>query len=154
MALERDKRKPAAFAHLGMEYFNEPEFLDPADWNAASYNAHPIDSIEPLPGHHTAYRDAALECMKILRSVDVFMSRARDSRLAWTAVSSAIGLNSTAGLSQAQIGRQLGVSELSVRRATAKFTKLANLDPAGELRPLGQIRSNSGPPSKKTAGAG
>jgi len=35
-----------------MEYFNEPEFLDPADWNAASYNAHPIDSIEPLPDHH------------------------------------------------------------------------------------------------------
>jgi hypothetical protein len=29
-----------------------------------------------------------------------------------------------------------------VRRATAKFTKLANLDPAGGLRPLGQIRSN------------
>jgi hypothetical protein len=70
------------------------------------------------------------------------MSRARDSRLGWTAIASAIGLNSTAGLSQAQIGRQLGVSELSVRRATAKFTKLANLDPAGGLRPLGQIRSN------------
>jgi hypothetical protein len=125
-----------------MEYFNEPEFQDPADWNAASYNAHPIDSIEPLPDHHSEYRDAALECMKILRSVDVFMARATDPRLAWIAVSSAIGLNSTAGLSQAQIGRQLGVSELSVRRATAKFTKLANLDPAGGLRPLGQIRSN------------
>src|SRR5258707_3616585 len=109
-----------------MEYFNEPEFLDPADWNIASYNAHPIDQIEPLPDHSTSYRDAALECMKILRSVDVFMSRATDPRLAWVAVASAIGLNSTAGLSQAQIGRQLGVSELSVRRATAKFTKLSN----------------------------
>jgi len=47
-----------------MEYFNEAEFLDPADWNAASYNAHPIDSIEPLPDHHTEYRDAALECIE------------------------------------------------------------------------------------------
>jgi hypothetical protein len=137
-----------------MAYFNEPEFHDPADWNAASYNAHPIDSIEPLPDHSTSYRDAALECMKILRSVDVFMARATDPRLAWIAVASAIGLNSTAGLSQAQIGRQLGVSELSVRRATAKFTRLANLDPAGGLHPLGQIRSNGGPPSKKTAGVG
>jgi hypothetical protein len=131
-----------------MEYFNEPEFLDPADWNAASYNAHPIDSIEPLPDHSSLYRDAALECMQILRCVDAFMSRARDSRLAWTAIASAIGLNSTAGLNEAKIAEQLGVTELSVRRARAKFTRLANLDPSGGLRPLGE------PPSKKTVSAG
>jgi hypothetical protein len=130
--------------------FDEPEFCDPADWNLASYTAHPIDSIEPLPDHSSLYRDAALECMKILRSVDVFMSRSTDPRLAWVAVASAIGLSSTAGLSEAEIGRQIGLSELRVRRATAKFTKLANLDPAGGLRALGQIRSNGGPPSKKT----
>jgi hypothetical protein len=81
-----------------MEYFNEPEFQDPADWDIASYTAHPIDSIEPLPDHSTSYRDAALECMKILRSVDVFMSRATDPRLAWTTVSHTIGLASTHGL--------------------------------------------------------
>jgi hypothetical protein len=117
-----------------MEYFNEPEFHDPADWNAASYNAHPIDSIEPLPDSSTSYRDAALGCMKILRSVDEFMSQATDPRLAWAAVSFTIGLISTHGLTQAEIGRQLGVSELTVRRATAKFVRLANLDPAGGLR--------------------
>ena len=81
-----------------MEYFNEPEFLDPADWNLASYNAHPVDSIEPLPDHSSSYRDAALECMKILSSVDWFMSRATDPRLAWTTVSHTIGLASTHGL--------------------------------------------------------
>jgi hypothetical protein len=133
-----------------MEYFNEPEFQDPADWNAASYNAHPIDSIEPLPDHSSSYRDAALEYMKILRSVDVFMARATDPRLAWTTVSHTIGLASTQGLSETQIAHQLGVTELSVRRAMGKFTKLANLDSAGGLRPLGQVRSNAGPPSKKT----
>ena len=136
-----------------MEYFNEPEFQDPADWNAASYNAHPIDSIEPLPDHSSSYRDAALECMKILRSVDAFMSRARDPRLAWVAVSCTLELTSTSKLTEAEIARQIGVSGLSVRRAMNKFTKLANLDPAGGLRALGQIRSNGGPPSKKTAGA-
>jgi hypothetical protein len=73
-----------------MEYFNEPEFLDPADWNLASYTHHPVDDLEPLPDHQTAYRDAALECMKILRSVDAVMSRATDPRLAWTTVSIAI----------------------------------------------------------------
>ena len=49
---------------------------------------------------------------------------------------------------------QIGVSEQSLRRAMAKFMRLANLDPAGGLRPLGQIRSNGGPASKKTASAG
>ena len=137
-----------------MEYFNEPEFLDPADWNAASYNAHPIDSIEPLPDHHSEYRDAALECMKILRSVDAFMSQERDTRLAWIAVSCTLELTSTSKLTEAEIARQIGVSELSVRRAVGKFTRLADIDSAGGLRPLGQVRSNGGPPSKKTAGAG
>jgi len=130
-----------------MEYFNEAEFLDPADWNAASYNAHPIDSIEPLPDHHTEYRDAALECMKILRSVDAFMSQERDPRLAWVAVSCTLELTSNHGLAQAEIARQIGVSEQSVRRAMNKFTRLANLDPVGGLRPLG--RSNGGPALKE-----
>jgi hypothetical protein len=136
-----------------MDYFyDEPKFLDPSDWSAASYNAHPIDSIEPLPDHHTSYRDAALECMKILSSVDRFMSRARDPRLGWTAVSIAIGLTSTAGLTEAEIGRQLGVTEQSVRRAMNKFMRLANLDPAGGLRSLG--RSNGGPALKENGQRG
>jgi hypothetical protein len=116
-----------------VEYFNEPEFQDPADWNAASYNAHPIDSIEPLPDHHSEYRDAALECLKILRSVDSFMSQERDPRLAWVAISCTLELMSTSKLTEAEIARQIGVSELSVRRAMNKFTKLANLGPARGL---------------------
>ena len=123
--------------------FDETEFCDPADWNAASYNDHPIDSIEPLPDHHSEYRDAALECMKILRSVDAFMSQERDTRLAWIAVSCTLELTSTSKLTEAEIARQIGVSELRVRRAVTKFTRLANLDPAGGLRSLG--RSNGGP---------
>jgi hypothetical protein len=126
-------------------FFDESKFVDPADWTVASYNDHPIDSIEPLPHHSNSYRDAALECMKILRSVDVFMSRATDPRLAWVAVSCAMGLDSTSKLTEGEIARQIGVTELSVRRATAKFVKLANPDPACGFRALGQIRSNGGP---------
>ena len=129
-----------------MEYFNEPEFQDPADWDIASYTAHPIDSIEPLPDHHSEYRDAALECMKILRSVDAFMSQERDTRLAWIAVSCTLELTSTSKLTEAEIARQIGVSELRVRRAVTKFTRLADSDSAGGLRALGQVRSNGGPP--------
>jgi hypothetical protein len=134
------KRKSGAFVRPGMEDFFEPEFQDPADWNAASYNAHPIDQIEPLPDYSTSYRAAALECMKILRSVDVFMSRSADPRLAWVAVSCTIGLTSTSKLTEAEIARQIGVSVQSVRRAMNKFMRLANLDPAGGLRPLGSKR--------------
>jgi hypothetical protein len=131
-----------------MEYFNEPEFQDPADWNLASYTAHPIDSIEPLPDHSSSYRDAALECMKILRSVDAFMSRATDPRLAWVAISCTLELTSTSKLTESEIARQLGVTEHRLHRPMNKFTRLANLDPSGGLRPLSE------PPSKKTAGAG
>ena len=133
-----------------MEYFNEPEFLDPADWNLASYTHHPVDEIEPLPDYSSSYRDAALECMKILRSVDVFMARATDPRLAWIAISCTLELTSTNKLTEAEIARQIGVSEQSVRRAVTKFTRLADIDSSGGLRALGQIRSNGGPPSKKT----
>jgi hypothetical protein len=128
-----------------MDYsFDEPEFCDPADWNLASYTHHPVDDLEPLPDHSTSYRDAALECLRILASVDRFMSRATDPRLAWVAVSCTLELTSTSKLTEAEIARQIGVSEQSVRRAMNKFMRLANLDPAGGLRPLGQIRSNGG----------
>ena len=83
-----------------MEYFDEPEFLDPAYWDVASYTHHPVDDLEPLPDHHTAYRDAALECMQILRCVDLFMSRAHDPRLAWVAISCALELSSTSKLTE------------------------------------------------------
>src|SRR5258708_37765844 len=77
-----------------MEYFNEPEFHDPADWDVASYTHHPVDDLEPIPDDPTPYRAAALQCIQILACVDVFMSRTADPRLVWTAVSCAIGLTS------------------------------------------------------------
>jgi len=116
--------------------FAQPEFHDPADWDVASYTHHPVEDLEPIPDGSTPYRAAALQCIQILACVDVFMSRTADPRLAWTAVSCAIGLTSTHGLTHAEIGRQLGVTEQSVRRAMNKFMRLANLDPAGGLGPL------------------
>src|SRR5258708_2727106 len=135
-----------------MDDSDEPEFCDPAGWNLASYTAHPIDSIEPLPDHSSSYRDAALECLRILGSVDRFMSRARDSRLAWTAISCTLELTSTSKLTETEIARQLGVSEQSVRRAMNKFMRLANLDPAGGSLPRLSVTSDGGPPLNKTCG--
>jgi hypothetical protein len=147
-------RRASFYFSLPTQNSGEPKFVDPASWNAASYNAHPIDSIEPLPDRSSLYRDEALRCMRILRSVDRCMSRAKDPRLCWTIVSIAIGLDSTAGLSETQICRQPDLSDQSLHRATARFAKLANLDPAGKgLRSFGQFRSTGEPPTTKTARA-
>jgi hypothetical protein len=134
--------------------FSQSAFQDPADWNIASYNAHPIDLLEPVAAEASSYRDAALECMKILRSVDAFMSRATDPRLAWTAISCTLELTSTSKLTEAEIARQIGVSELRVRRAVTKFTRLADIDSAGGLRALGQVRSNGGSALKENGRRG
>src|SRR5260221_712801 len=65
--------------------FDETEFCDPADWNAASYNDHPIDSIEPLFDDSPPSRTAAIVCLRILGSVDRFMAQSADPRLGWVA---------------------------------------------------------------------
>jgi hypothetical protein len=133
---------------------NRKPLLDLSLMAAASYRYHPVSDLEPVAAEASSHRDAALECMKILRSVDAFMSRATDPRLAWVAISCTLELTLTNKLTEAEIARQIGVSELRVRRAVTKFTRLADIDSSGGLRAIGQIRSNGGPPSKKTAGAG
>jgi hypothetical protein len=43
----------------------------------------------------------------------VFMSQERDPRLAWVAISCTLELTSTSKLTEAEIARQIGVSELA-----------------------------------------
>jgi len=75
------------------------------------------------------------------------ISVVRTSKPPWIFIASDLS-SSTHGLAQAEIGRQIGVSELSVRRAVGKFMKIAGIGPGG-LRPLGQPRSNGGPALKE-----
>ena len=49
---------------------------------------------------------------------------------------------------------QIGVSEQSLRRAMNKFMRLDDLDPAGGLRPLGQVRFNGKPALKENGQRG
>src|SRR5207302_1215293 len=89
---------------------NRKPLLDLGLMAAASYRYHPVSDLEPVAAEASSYRDAALECMKILRSVEVFMSRTADPRLAWVAVSCTIGLTSTSKLTEAEVARQIGVT--------------------------------------------
>jgi hypothetical protein len=82
-------------------------------------------------------QDAALQLLGILTAVDSFMSQERDPRLAWVAISCTLELTSTSKLTEAEIARQIGVSEHRLHRAMNKFMRLANLDPA-----RGLFRSN------------
>jgi hypothetical protein len=82
-------------------------------------------------------QEPALQLLGILTAVDSFMSQERDPRLAWVAISCTLELTSTSKLTEAEIARQIGVSEHRLHRAMNKFMRLANLDPA-----RGLFRSN------------
>ena len=104
---------------------------DPAGWDRASYSAHPIDSIEPLPEVSNPYRAAALFHLELMYSVDRFLEDAEDARLAITAISLVLGWPSVRGLSISNIAAQLGVSAANITRSMTKFREMSGLVAGG-----------------------
>jgi hypothetical protein len=76
-------------------HFHEPagfsESNDPATWDAASYSAHPVDSLEPLPDAPNDYRQAAIFHLRLMYVVDGFITAAPDARVAVVAVATVLG---------------------------------------------------------------
>ena len=62
------------------------------------------------------------------------MSCTRDAQMGWTQISIALGLRSTAGMTTTAIAEEFGVSKQAVSRGTAKFLRMAQLDPAWGLK--------------------
>jgi hypothetical protein len=89
---------------------------------------------------------AALEYLNVLLEleVDKFMSSSKDGVCDWVSVSIVLGLPSTRGLSSPQIAGQLGCTEKALNASTARFLRLAGLDPAGGLWER-KSRSNGAP---------
>jgi hypothetical protein len=114
-----------------MRHFHEPagtdDFDDPAAWNRASYSAHPIDEIEPLPDPVNGYRQASKHYLNLMFAVDVFITAATDSRLAVVAVAVALGWPSAKGLTLANVADQLGCSLSTLTRSIARFKAIAGL---------------------------
>jgi hypothetical protein len=106
------------------------QFNDPAGWNAASYEAHPVDELEPLEVVPNEYRERALDCMALLKAVDECMARARDPRLAWVGISTVLDLDSTRGTSLVELAHQMGCSEDALSNSRARFRILSGLDPS------------------------
>jgi hypothetical protein len=114
-----------------MRHFHEPaglnDFDDPATWDAASYSAHPVDSIEPLPDAPNDYRAAAIYHLQLMFAVDAFVTAAPDSRVAIVAVAVVLGWPSARGLTAASIAEQLGCSPSTLTRSIARFKTMAGL---------------------------
>jgi len=128
------------------------EFRDVAESFAASYEHHPVDDLESLDDDSNAYRATALECLNVLLEVDEFMSSSKDGVRDWVSVSIVLGLPSTRGLSSPQIAGQFGCTEKALNASTARFLRLAGLDPAGDLGNGNPDRMAARKQSPKAAG--
>jgi hypothetical protein len=107
---------------------------DPADWNRASYSAHPVDDLEPLTINPSDYREASLHFVRIMFCVDTFIAASRDARLASIQVSIALGWPSTRGKTETSIAADLEITKQALSRGVAKFLRMTRIEPAFGLK--------------------
>jgi hypothetical protein len=111
--------------------FDSDTFSDPGGWNRASYQSHPIDSIEPLSDEPNSYRAAALVHLRIMFAIDEFITAAPDARVAVVAVAVVLGWPSARGLSVGNIADQLGCTTAALNRSIARFRAMSGVDHDG-----------------------
>jgi hypothetical protein len=116
-----------------MEHHSKP-FNDPASWNKSSYEAHPVDELEPLPNNPSDYREISLRFLHVAYCWDTFVSCSRDARLASIQVSIALGLYSTRGRTVTDIAEELGITKQALSRGVAKFLRMSGLPGAFGLK--------------------
>jgi hypothetical protein len=115
---------------------SDNDFDDCADWSRASYESHPIDSIEPIDLEPNGYRQAALYHLRLMLAVDEFITAAPDARFAVIVVAVTLGWPSTRGLSIRNIADQIGCTPAALTRSIERFKTLAGLGvSAGGVRP-------------------
>jgi hypothetical protein len=118
-------------------------FDDPAEWSIASYCPDPLAGLdEPVPEVPNDYREASLNLLRLLLVVDAFVSRSRDVRLSYVTCALVLQLHSVRHLSQAEICRQMGISESTLSRSVSRFRSIAGLDSPDGLRAFGLLRTN------------
>jgi hypothetical protein len=123
-----------AASHLG-NFDDSGSFNDPASWDAASYEAHPVDKLEPRETITQEYRECALRMLEILNSIDHFMSYPKQGPpREWLAVSLALGLESTRGRSETAVAEEWGVTRACISKDVTRVLRLTGLDPAWGLK--------------------
>lgn len=120
--------------HSRPNFVDSSEFNDPAAWDSASYEHHPVEDMEPWP-EGSEFRSACVNLLAVLQAVDTFMSTAQSGApMRWLQVSIGLGLHSTAGLTEIEIAERLGVSRQIISRGTVEFLRMVRLPPAFGLK--------------------
>ncbi len=102
---------------------------DPAEWNIASFNQHPVDAIEPMQTVSSEYRQCALLFKDQIDAIDEWMCLTHTGRppRKWIPVSIIYKLRSTWGQTETEVARLYGVTRAAISKdvvAVLKFTKL------------------------------
>jgi hypothetical protein len=66
--------------------------------------------------------------LAVLKSIDDFMAESSDPRLAWVTVSRSLKLHTLEGMADAEICRQMGVSERVLNNSAARFQTMIAFD--------------------------
>lgn len=102
---------------------------DPADWNASSYDEHPMDVLEPEPDFPNVYREVALKHLSVSYITDSFMSQQKNGVRGWIVVSIVLGYPSTQGRTLTSIATELGVTKQALSRSCTHFSRMLGLEP-------------------------
>jgi len=78
------------------------------------------------------YRIAARRCLHVLFVIDSIMAKSRNPDRSWKEISIALGLPSAclSQITQASVGRSVGLSKMAISKQVRNFLKLADLKPA------------------------
>ena len=122
--------------HSAARSLSSNQFNDAADFDLASYEHHPVEDLEPLPEwpSGTELRRACIKLMCVLESIDTFMNSGHAVPTRWIQVSIALGLHSTAGMTETEIAGKLGISRQAVSRGTVQFLRMVQLPPSFGLK--------------------
>jgi hypothetical protein len=117
-----------------MAHWTEPQFSDPADWDEASYSAHPVDPLEPIDTSSNEYREISIRFLHIMQMVETHVMGARDARKAFLEISLALGLQSTRGMTETEVAEHLGITRQALSRGVARFLRMSGLPSAFGLK--------------------
>lgn len=115
-----------------MEHSSDSAFSDAASWDSCSYEAHPVDFLEPLPDQTSDYPRAAIRFLCLVSVIDSYIcsSPAIFRRRAWIEVSLAMGLPSSRGKSQTEFAAEYAVTRACISKGVTRFLRMSGLDPS------------------------
>jgi hypothetical protein len=115
-----------------MEPFNSHSPAAPATWDSASYEAPPVDFLEPLADQSSDYRRAAIRFLCLIHVVDSYICSAPGALppRAWIEVSLAMGLPSSRGKSQVDVAAEYEVTRACISKGVTRFLRMSGLEPS------------------------